>query len=88
MNDIFTLQVISASIGSWISDKLDSVANAIAESISHFFYTIVYKIAAAICGIVEILDQLFSTMSGTSYVTYDGSKVFFDQRFFQQQYRQ
>lgn len=82
MNDIFTLQVISASIGSWISDKLDSVANAIAESISHFFYTIVYKIAAAICGIVEILDQLFSTMSGTSYVTYDGSKVFLINVFF------
>lgn len=73
---------ITDTIGSVTGSVVNTVTSGVMDAISHFFYSIVYQIVSALCGVVEILDKLFATLSGTSYVSYDGSKDFLINVFF------
>lgn len=71
--------ILGASL---IVDAATAIGSTLIDAISHFFYTLVYGLAAAICGVIQLLETLYTTLCGTSYVTYDGSKDFLINVFF------
>lgn len=73
---------VTIAVVEWFENVGDYIGDSIIDGISHFFYSIVYEIAAGILSIIEIMDKLYAAFSGTAYVTYDGTKSFLINVFF------
>lgn len=65
-----------------IWEGLQSFGSFLIDSFVYLIYVWVYGLAAGAMYIVQLLDQMYSIMCGTTSVTYDGSKDFLINVFF------